>query len=105
MRALKHCFDANRAWAAGELERDPEFFERLRHQQHPELLWIGCSDSRLPPDRIIGVLPGEIFVHRNGRCWSFRPLLDRLRVGLMIVSGLAPESAAAGSIGAEIPAR
>jgi carbonic anhydrase len=46
-------------------ERDPEFFERLRNQQRPELLWIGCSDSRLPPDRIIGKQPGEIFVHRN----------------------------------------
>jgi len=46
-------------------ERDPEFFDRLRHQQQPELLWIGCSDSRLPPNRIIGKEPGEVFVHRN----------------------------------------
>ena len=65
MRALKDCFDANRAWAARMRESDPEFFSRLRHQQNPKLLWIGCSDSRLPPDRIIGKQPGEVFVHRN----------------------------------------
>lgn len=65
MRMLKDCFDANREWAARMRERDPEFFDRLRHQQNPELLWIGCSDSRLPPDRIIGKQPGEVFVHRN----------------------------------------
>jgi carbonic anhydrase len=46
-------------------ERDPHFFERLVKAQKPELLWIGCSDSRLPPDQIVGRLPGEIFVHRN----------------------------------------
>lgn len=65
MRTLKDCFDANREWAARMRERDPEFFDRLRHQQQPELLWIGCSDSRLPPDRIIGKQPGNVFVHRN----------------------------------------
>ena len=65
MRTLKHCFDANREWAARMRERDPEFFDRLRHQQRPEILWIGCSDSRLPPDRIVGKQPGEVFVHRN----------------------------------------
>lgn len=65
MRTLKDCFDANQEWAARMRERDPEFFDRLRHQQQPELLWIGCSDSRLPPDLIIGKLPGEVFVHRN----------------------------------------
>jgi carbonic anhydrase len=46
-------------------ERDPGFFERLLRAQKPELLWIGCSDSRLPPDQVVGRLPGEIFVHRN----------------------------------------
>jgi carbonic anhydrase len=46
-------------------ERDPGFFERLVRAQTPELLWIGCSDSRLPPDQVVGRLPGEIFVHRN----------------------------------------
>jgi carbonic anhydrase len=65
VKALQACFDANRAWAARMRERDPDFFDRLQHAQKPELLWIGCSDSRLPPDRVIGRLPGEIFVHRN----------------------------------------
>jgi carbonic anhydrase len=65
VKALKECFEANRAWATRMRERDPEFFERLVHAQTPELLWIGCSDSRLPPDQVVGRLPGEIFVHRN----------------------------------------
>ena len=65
MDNLKDCFDANRDWSARMRERDPEFFDRLRHQQRPEILWIGCSDSRLPPDRIVGKQPGEVFVHRN----------------------------------------
>lgn len=65
MRVLKHYFDANRQWAARMRQRDPEFFERLSKQQSPTLLWIGCSDSRLPPNEIIGLPPGEIFVHRN----------------------------------------
>jgi carbonic anhydrase len=65
MTTLAACFEANRSWAARMRARDPEFFARLRDQQRPELLWIGCSDSRLPPDRIIGRQPGELFVHRN----------------------------------------
>jgi carbonic anhydrase len=65
MRTLKACFDANRAWSASMREKDPDFFGRLRHQQAPQLLWIGCSDSRLPPNEIIGRAPGEVFVHRN----------------------------------------
>ena len=65
MRLLQQCFDANRAWSQEKLAKDPQYFEGLRHQQRPELLWIGCSDSRLPPDRLLGRLPGEIFVHRN----------------------------------------
>jgi carbonic anhydrase len=65
MRLLQRCFDANRAWAARMTEKNPTFFEELRHQQRPELLWIGCSDSRLPPNEIIGRPPGEVFVHRN----------------------------------------
>ena len=65
MKALQECFDANRAWSERMRERDPRFFERLMGAQTPELLWIGCSDSRLPPDQVVGRLPGEIFVHRN----------------------------------------
>jgi carbonic anhydrase len=65
MKALRECFEANRAWSARVREDDPGFFERLLRAQRPELLWIGCSDSRLPPDQIVGRLPGEIFVHRN----------------------------------------
>jgi carbonic anhydrase len=65
MDALDSCFEANRRWAVRMREQDPEFFQRLRNQQRPELLWIGCSDSRVPPDRIIGKQPGEVFVHRN----------------------------------------
>ena len=65
MKMLKDCFDANRDWAARMRAADPDFFEKLRHQQQPDLLWIGCSDSRLPPDRIIARQPGEVFVHRN----------------------------------------
>lgn len=55
----------NREWAASQLNEDPEFFNRLAHIQSPEFLWIGCSDSRVPADKITGTQPGEIFVHRN----------------------------------------
>ncbi|MFN0008645.1 MAG: carbonate dehydratase [Planctomycetota bacterium] len=65
MDNLKECFDANREWSKRMRERDPQFFDRLRRQQRPEILWIGCSDSRLPPDRIVQKQPGEVFVHRN----------------------------------------
>lgn len=65
MRNLKQLFENNEAWAARMLERDPQFFERLSKQQAPEYLWIGCSDSRVPANEIVGLLPGEMFVHRN----------------------------------------
>jgi carbonic anhydrase len=55
----------NRQWAEDTVKKDPEFFHRLANVQHPEFLWIGCSDSRVPADRITGTQPGEIFVHRN----------------------------------------
>jgi carbonic anhydrase len=55
----------NREWAEDVVSKDPEFFHRLANVQHPEFLWIGCSDSRVPADRITGTQPGEIFVHRN----------------------------------------
>ena len=55
----------NKAWAAGKLAADPQYFERLAQLQTPEFLWIGCSDSRVPANEITGTQPGEIFVHRN----------------------------------------
>jgi carbonic anhydrase len=62
---LEECLAANRKWAADTVARDPDFFRRLEKLQSPELLWIGCADSRLPPNEIIGRAPGELFVHRN----------------------------------------
>jgi len=62
---LDHLKANNRAWAAGKLSRDPGFFRRLERQQAPEYLWIGCSDSRVPANEIVGLDPGELFVHRN----------------------------------------
>ena len=56
---------ANKEWATEEIKKDPDFFSRLSHIQTPEFLWIGCSDSRVPADKITGTQPGEIFVHRN----------------------------------------
>ena len=65
MRFLPHLFENNRSWAEGVRERDPEFFLKLARQQSPEYLWIGCSDSRVPANQIVGLAPGELFVHRN----------------------------------------
>jgi carbonic anhydrase len=65
MNVLQHLFDNNRAWADQMTARDPHFFEQLSAQQAPEYLWIGCADSRVPANEIIGLLPGEVFVHRN----------------------------------------
>jgi carbonic anhydrase len=62
---LFHLFDFNRAWATRMQEIEPEFFTKLSHLQSPEYLWIGCSDSRVPANQIVGLLPGEVFVHRN----------------------------------------
>jgi carbonic anhydrase len=55
----------NRRWAAAKLSVDPGFFQRLAGQQSPEYLWIGCADSRVPANEIVGLDPGELFVHRN----------------------------------------
>ncbi|MDP1734469.1 MAG: carbonate dehydratase [Sulfuritalea sp.] len=60
-----HLFDFNRAWAQQMRQVDPGYFEKLSHLQTPEYLWIGCSDSRVPANQIVGLLPGEVFVHRN----------------------------------------
>jgi carbonic anhydrase len=62
---LESLFDKNRAWARDIENRTPGFFTRLQQQQSPQYLWIGCSDSRVPANEIVGLLPGELFVHRN----------------------------------------
>ena len=63
--SLSDLLEKNRAWAAAQLARDPQFFARLAHGQSPRLLWIGCSDSRVPAEELLGCGPGELFVHRN----------------------------------------
>src|SRR5687767_15065492 len=97
MRVLSHLFENNRAWAKEMIRQDPEFFGRLAHQQAPQYLWIGCSDSRVPANQIVGLLPGEMFVHRNVanvvvhtdlNCLSaIQFALDALRVEHVIVCG------------------
>jgi carbonic anhydrase len=97
MRVLSHLFENNRAWAAETTRQDPDFFKRLSHQQSPQYLWIGCSDSRVPANQIVGLLPGEMFVHRNVanvvvhadlNCLStIQFAVDVLKVGHVIVCG------------------
>ena len=65
MDTLPEIFENNRRWAESRVAEDPGFFTRLVHQQSPQYLWIGCSDSRVPANQICGLQPGEIFVHRN----------------------------------------
>jgi len=65
VKALPFLFENNRRWASQISQSDPSFFSTLAKQQNPEFLWIGCSDSRVPANEIIGLLPGELFVHRN----------------------------------------
>jgi carbonic anhydrase len=65
MSKIAHLLENNRVWAESMLEKDPDFFERLAHGQAPKYLWIGCADSRVPANEILGLLPGEVFVHRN----------------------------------------
>jgi carbonic anhydrase len=97
MRVLSHLFENNRAWAAEMTRSDPDFFLRLSSQQVPQYLWIGCSDSRVPANQIVGLLPGEMFVHRNVanvvvhadlNCLSaIQFAVEVLRVGHIIVCG------------------
>ncbi len=97
MRALSHLFANNRAWADEKTRNDPEFFRRLSSQQTPQYLWIGCSDSRVPANEIVGLPPGELFVHRNVsnvvvhtdlNCLStIQFAVDVLQVGHIIVCG------------------
>lgn len=96
-RLLDHLLENNRAWAAEMVREDPEFFSRLSRQQAPRYLWIGCSDSRVPANQIVGLLPGEMFVHRNVanvvvhtdlNCLSsIQFAVDVLQVGHIIVCG------------------
>lgn len=96
-RRLEHLIANNRRWAEGSVREDPEFFSRLVAQQAPKYLWIGCSDSRVPANEIIGLPPGEVFVHRNVgnlvvhtdlNCLSvLQYAIDVLRVEHVIVCG------------------
>lgn len=65
MKSYESLLSDNKLWAAKKLSEDPDFFERLVHVQTPDFLWIGCSDSRVPPNEITQTQPGEIFIHRN----------------------------------------
>jgi len=65
MKPYEILLQDNKKWAETKLRNDPDFFNRLLHVQTPEFLWIGCSDSRVPPDQITQTEPGEIFIHRN----------------------------------------
>ncbi len=65
MNSLQPLFDNNLAWARSRLDQDPQYFRRLASQQRPDYLWIGCADSRVPANEILGLPPGEVFVHRN----------------------------------------
>ena len=97
MRILNQLFENNRTWAEGIRQQDPDFFVKLSRQQSPGYLWIGCSDSRVPANQIVGLLPGELFVHRNIanlvvhtdlNCLSVMQVaVDILKVGHVIVCG------------------
>ena len=94
---LSRLFENNRRWAAERVRQDPRFFARLVEQQTPAYLWIGCADSRVPANEIVGLLPGELFVHRNVanvvvhsdlNCLSvLQYAVDVLRVRHVIVCG------------------
>jgi carbonic anhydrase len=94
---LAELFERNRAWAAAMVAEDPDFFTGLAERQTPEYLWIGCSDSRVPANQIVGLAPGDIFVHRNVanvvvhtdlNCLSvLQYAVDVLRVRHVIVCG------------------
>jgi len=65
MHLCDELLEKNKQWAAKKQEQDPEFFNRLANKQSPEFLWIGCSDSRVAPEIVVGAEPGDIFMHRN----------------------------------------
>ncbi len=97
MNTLTHLFDSNKAWADRIRRQDPAFFLELSRQQSPRYLWIGCSDSRVPANQIVGLEPGDLFVHRNIanlvvhtdlNCLSVMQFaVDILKVGHVIVTG------------------
>jgi carbonic anhydrase len=97
MKILQHLFENNRNWATRIRQEDPDFFRKLSSQQVPEYFWIGCSDSRVPANEIIGLAPGEVFVHRNianqvihsdMNCLSvIQYAVDHLKVKHIIVCG------------------
>ncbi len=97
MRTLPSLFENNRQWARGITKRDPSFFRVLSEQQTPKHVWIGCADSRVPANEIVGLLPGELFVHRNVsnvvvhtdlNCLSvLQYAIDALKVENVIVCG------------------
>ena len=97
MRTLSHLFANNRTWSSRMREQDPQFFAKLTRQQRPDYLWIGCSDSRVPANEIVDLLPGELFVHRNVanvvvhtdlNCLSVMQFaIDMLKVRHVIVCG------------------
>lgn len=97
MRLLPQLFANNRAWASQQTRRNPQFFERLCAIQTPAYLWIGCADSRVPANEIVGLAPGELFVHRNvanlvrpddGNCLAvLQYAVDILQISHVIVCG------------------
>lgn len=97
MKNLKRLLEQNREWAAAITASDPSFFQKLAKQQSPKFLWIGCADSRVPATQLSGMLPGEMFVHRNVanvvvhtdfNCLSvMQYAVDVLRVEHIIVCG------------------
>jgi carbonic anhydrase len=97
MEKLGHLLENNRRWSADITEKDPDFFPTLAKQQAPEYLWIGCSDSRVSANTIVGLMPGEVFVHRNianlvmhtdMNCLSVRQFaVDVLKVKHILISG------------------
>jgi carbonic anhydrase len=97
VRTVSELFENNRRWAAKCIAREPDFFAKLKAQQAPEHLWIGCSDSRVPANEIVGLAPGELFVHRNVanvvvhtdlNCLSvLQYAIEVLRVSTVIICG------------------
>src|SRR5574343_64830 len=85
---LQELFESNREWAADVEAREPGFFSRLLKQQTPQYLWIGCADSRVPANELVGLLPGELFVHRNVANVVVHSDLNALSVIQFAVEGL-----------------